>query len=47
MALGDKLGLTGTPAFILADEIIPGAVGLEPMRQAVASVRQCGKVSCG
>jgi protein-disulfide isomerase len=47
VALGDKLGLTGTPAFILADEIIPGAVGLEPMRQAVASVRQCGKVSCG
>ncbi len=47
VALGDKLGLTGTPAFILADEIIPGAVGFEPMRQAVASVRQCGKVSCG
>ena len=47
VALGDKLGLTGTPAFVLADEIIPGAVGLEPMRQAVASVRQCGKVSCG
>ena len=24
----------------------PGAVGLEPLKQAVASVRQCGKASC-
>ena len=28
--LGDKLGLTGTPAFIIGEEIIPGAVGLDP-----------------
>ena len=45
-ALGDKLGLTGTPAFIVGDEIIPGAVGLEPLKQVVASVRQCGKANC-
>nr|WP_246180131.1 DsbA family protein [Microvirga thermotolerans] len=45
-SLGDKLGLTGTPAFIVGDEIIPGAVGLEPLKQVVANVRQCGKASC-
>jgi protein-disulfide isomerase len=28
MALGDKLGLTGTPAFIIGESVIPGAVGL-------------------
>jgi protein-disulfide isomerase len=46
MGLGDKLGLTGTPAFIIGDEIIPGAVGVEPLKQVVANVRQCGKASC-
>jgi protein-disulfide isomerase len=46
VGLGDKLGLTGTPAFIVGDEIISGAVGMEPLKQVVASVRQCGKASC-
>ncbi|MBZ6074921.1 DsbA family protein [Microvirga puerhi] len=44
--LGDKLGLTGTPAFIIGDVVVPGAVGLEPLKQVVANVRQCGKASC-
>jgi protein-disulfide isomerase len=46
MGLGDKLGLTGTPAFIIGDEIVPGAVGLEPLKQVVAGVRECGKANC-
>jgi protein-disulfide isomerase len=46
VALGDKLGLTGTPAFIIGEEIIPGAVGAEPLRRVVASVRECGQASC-
>ena len=29
-----------------ASEIIPGAVGLDPLKQVVASVRQCGKATC-
>ena len=44
--LGDKLGLSGTPAFIIGDEIIPGAVGVEPIRKTIADVRQCGHASC-
>ncbi|MDF2813661.1 MAG: thioredoxin protein [Microvirga sp.] len=44
--LGDKLGLTGTPAFIVGEEIIPGAVGLDPLRQVVANTRKCGKAAC-
>ncbi len=47
MALGDKLSLTGTPAFIIGETVIPGAVGLEPLKQVVANVRQCGKANCG
>ena len=46
VALGDKLGLSGTPAFIVGDEVIPGAVGHAPLKQVVAGVRQCGKASC-
>ena len=46
VALGDKLGLSGTPAFIVGDEVIPGAVGVDPLKQVVAGVRQCGKASC-
>lgn len=44
--LGDKLGLTGTPAFVIGDTVVFGAVGLEPLRKNVASVRQCGKAAC-
>lgn len=46
VGLGDKLGLSGTPAFIIGDEIIPGAVGLEPIRKTISDVRQCGHASC-
>ena len=46
MSLGDKLGLTGTPAFVIGDEVISGAVGLDPLRKLVASTRQCGKATC-
>jgi protein-disulfide isomerase len=46
VGLGDKLGLTGTPAFIVGDEVIAGAVGLEPLKKVVAGVRQCGKATC-
>jgi protein-disulfide isomerase len=44
--LGDRLGLSGTPAFIVGDEVIPGAVGVEPIRKTIADVRQCGHASC-
>lgn len=45
-SLGDKLGLSGTPAYVIGDEIVPGAVGADPLRKTIASVRQCGKASC-
>jgi protein-disulfide isomerase len=46
MALGDKLNLTGTPAFIIGETVIPGAVGIEPLKQVVDNVRACGKATC-
>lgn len=46
VTLGDRLGLTGTPAFVIGDEVISGAVGIEPLKKTVAAVRQCGKAVC-
>ncbi|MDJ1156704.1 DsbA family protein [Chelatococcus sp. SYSU_G07232] len=41
--LGDKLALSGTPAFIVGEEIIPGAVGYEPLKAAVDAARNNAK----
>ncbi len=46
VTLGDKLGLTGTPAFIVGDEVIFGAVGAEPLRKAIDNTRKCGRATC-
>lgn len=46
VALGDRLGLTGTPAFIIGDEVVFGAVGQAALKQKIESVRKCGKATC-
>ena len=46
MILGDKLNLTGTPAFVIGEAVIPGAVGVEPLKQLIDNVRSCGKANC-
>ena len=46
VALGDRLGLTGTPAFILGEEVVFGAVGVPALKQKIDSVRKCGKATC-
>ena len=45
-AVSEKLALTGTPAFIIGNEIISGAVGVDPLRQAIAATRKCGNAVC-
>ncbi len=47
VVLGDRLGLTGTPAYVLADEIVFGAVGVEQLKSRIDNVRKCGKTACG
>lgn len=46
VALGDRLGLTGTPAFIIGDEIVFGAVGQDALKAKLDAVRRCGKTDC-
>jgi protein-disulfide isomerase len=39
LALADKLGLQGTPAFVIGEELVPGAVSLDSLRQLVQAAR--------
>lgn len=44
--LANKLGLSGTPAFVIGDTVIPGAVGRDPLEKMIANTRKCGKAAC-
>ena len=45
-ALADALGLTGTPTYILANEVVVGAVGYDALKRRIDSVRACGATVC-
>jgi protein-disulfide isomerase len=38
-ALADALEINGTPAFVVGDEIVPGAVSLDALKQLIATAR--------
>jgi len=38
-ALARALGVGGTPAFVVGTDLIPGAVGVEALREAIARAR--------
>ena len=40
--LAKTLNLTGTPTYIIGDEIIPGAVPIDDLKTAIANMRACG-----
>ena len=40
MDFARQLGINGTPAFVIGDELIPGAVGLEELQAAVEAARE-------
>jgi len=44
--LAMKLGFNGTPAYIIGDETLPGAYGIEAFDQKIANIRSCGKATC-
>ncbi|KQT83423.1 DsbA family protein [Aurantimonas sp. Leaf443] len=45
-AMASVLQLTGTPTYVIGDEVISGAVGKEQLAARVASLRECGKTAC-
>jgi protein-disulfide isomerase len=44
--LAEALGINGTPTYVLAGQVVVGAVGIEKLREAINTVR-CGKATCG
>jgi protein-disulfide isomerase len=46
MHAADQLRIGGTPAFVIGDSVIVGAVGQESLASAIQSVRTCGKTAC-
>ncbi len=44
--LAEKLGISGTPTFIIGNQMFPGAVGLPILKQQVTNVRQSGCAVC-
>ena len=44
--LADALGLTGTPSYVIGDEVIVGAVGYDMLRGMIESMRACGAAAC-
>jgi protein-disulfide isomerase len=43
--LAEKLGLNGTPSYVIGENVVVGAVGLEALREKV-NVARCGKTIC-
>jgi protein-disulfide isomerase len=44
--LANAIGITGTPTYVVGDEAVFGAVGMDEIKQKVDNVRSCGKASC-
>ena len=44
--LADALQLTGTPGFVIGDEVIPGFVPADTLRGKIKAVRECGSTRC-
>lgn len=44
--IAEALDITGTPSYIIGNEIIPGAIGLEGLRERIANMRACGSTVC-
>ncbi|MHA1560419.1 MAG: DsbA family protein [Alphaproteobacteria bacterium] len=44
--LADALGLTGTPSYVLGNEVIVGAIGYDSLRGMIDSIRACGATVC-
>jgi len=44
--LATNLGINGTPSYVIGDEVVFGALGVDVLREKIRNVRKCGKTSC-
>jgi protein-disulfide isomerase len=45
LRLAEKLGLNGTPSYVIGNTVVVGAVGLDKLKESVNTAR-CGKATC-
>lgn len=45
-AIAQALGITGTPTFIIGNEVVPGALPKEQLVQRIENMRACGATTC-
>jgi protein-disulfide isomerase len=44
--IADALGLTGTPSYVVGEDIVVGAVGFADLKARIDNIRKCGKSVC-
>jgi len=44
--LARRLGLNGTPAYVIGDEVLMGAVGFDRLKTQIDATRDCGETTC-
>jgi protein-disulfide isomerase len=44
--LAQALDISGTPSYVLGDEVVVGAVGIEELQSRISAIKQCGKNVC-
>lgn len=44
--LAERLGINGTPSYVVGDEVVVGAVGYDQLKKRIESVRACGSTTC-
>lgn len=45
-AIAKALNITGTPTYIIGNEVIPGAIGVDDLKARIANMRACGETEC-
>lgn len=45
-ALAGGLGITGTPSYVVGDELVVGALGKDVLIEKIENMRKCGSTSC-
>lgn len=44
--LANDLGISGTPSYVIGDEVVFGALGEAVLREKIENVRKCGSTTC-
>lgn len=44
--LANRLGLTGTPSYVVGEEVVMGAVGYDQLSSKLAALKNCGQTTC-